>query len=699
MQGYNPQGNLPVPCNQVDQRFFNNNLPDGNDAIPQVQLSQWMQQNQQVGLKAIGLFRGMAQGACQKTPLHTFAYNLLCSNGFQNQVYQQWCQTVVDFTEFLVNVKGYQMPPPPGYQSNGQDAAMVAAQKVLEAFLGVAFGTYPALQQVTPQQMIPALQQSQVMYNSINNDINAYKSGHYNRPQPQQQYQTNGYNHGNLPQIQVGQGGQNYSHAQVGGHANVSSGYNSQPQHHSPAAPASGEVANSLYDIPSQQPLVPKEEISNEQPYNNAYYTEPAPMQQATQAQPVPEATNLPIPTNINEVVVDPTYYQPTGFKLDINRAYDLIHNPGGIEIRPAQLVDWEITPGDDAPWPQLIDPQRYCLFLVKFPGGVVKEKFVEWTDAMQYLRHELDAELRRKAYRPNGIVVSSATPISTIGGDSVKATEVKSLVEDGHLKASAVPPVVLDDIFQGANDLEVEHSVREELSNLLQTNFSDDVPMPAVEYRSAFIQPIQLTQTAFDVIGELRQTKNLSQVAQGLRDLTTQGEVSIRVMRVLNERLAKAVNDVMRDGLGLTLEIDDFCEDYLHLEDHLEQKRGPQIRKKLQDAAEVVLNRALTVTVLYEEDDTSNASYGVVDNFYNHQVGWDLADIASLNLKSGKAVLISQLAHPVILETLKGMIRRANEGKDTFTGILRLITRDGYYLELVKGRLIEGAHLLKLVK
>jgi len=698
MHNFNPNQGLPVPCTEVDPRWFNNNLPQGNDCVPPIQLSPWMQANQQVGLMTVGLVRGMAQSAASKSPTHTFVYNLLCQNGFQNQVWQQWCQTAVDFCEFLIVVKQY----------GPNEAVKKAAQCVVEAAMGVAFHTYPVLQQVTPNNFWAGLQAAQQMYQQMLNDIRNLRSGNFNNGVTQNQWQGN---NGNLPPINVQQhqqysGYQNHSYqphqgSQVTGQPAISH-YQQQSTYGSAPAAASGTVDNSLYDVPVNEPvkpLVPKEEISSGYDYYSAPTPqETVPMQSFPQA-PAVQETTLPIPTNVSEVVIDPTYYQPTGFKLDINRAYDLIHNPGGIEIKPAQLVDWEVTAGDDNPWPQLMDPNTYCLFLVKFPDGTVKEKFVEWTDAMNYLRHELDAELRRKAHRPNGIVVSSGTPISTIGGDAMQATEVESLVKDGHLKRDAVPPVIISGVFQGSTDLEIEGQVREELSNLLEVNFTDDIPMPAVEYRSQFTHTLPLSNEAVDALNDLREGKDLAQTAQGIKALAVQGIISVRVLHALNKRLTDALNTTMADSMGLTWQIDDFVEDYLELEDFIEQKRGVPMRRVLQGAADTVLTRALTIVATDSGDDQDATLYHVVDNYLNHQLGWDLADLASLNLKAGKPVLISSLAHPVILETLKGMISRNNKAREEFNAVLRVITRDGFYLEVIKGRLIENATLLKLVR
>lgn len=678
MQNYNPNQGQQAQFTEADIYWF-------NQAIHR---SPWLNANPQLGLSTIAKVRELSYNCSNKSQLHGQVFAAFSQNNFQNQIWQQWGQLAVDFCELLVTQRGYQP----------FDAVNKAAQCTVEAAMGVTFGANQQIQQVTPNHFWAGLHAAQQMYQQMQIDIRNMRAGMgYQQPN-----QWQGGNSGNLPPINMGTQSYNYQSsqgAQVSGQSMISQ-YNAQPQNHASTGPTSGTVENSLYDVPSYEPvkpLVAKEEISSDY-FGVPINQEPAPMQTYNQA-PVVEDTTLPIPSKVEEVVVDPTYYQPTGFKLDINRAYDLIHNPGGILIKPAQLTDWEITPGDDAPWPQLMDPNTFCLFYVKFPDGTVKEKFVEWTNSMDYLRHELDAELRRKAYRPKGIVVSSSTPISTIGGDAVAVEEAVSLVQDGHLKRNALPPVVLDAVFQGSTDMEIEGQVREELSNTFQVNFSDEIPMPVVEYRSQFTHTLPITTDAFTALNELFESKDLANTAQGLRALTTQGMISIRVFRALNDRLTNAVNAVMGDTMGLNIEIDDFCEDYLGLEDWLEQNRGQAMRRVLQGAATAVLNRAMTIIGTDNGDGENGTIFHVVDNYINCQVGWDLDDLVSLNLKSGKPAVISTLAHPVIRSTLTGMIGRANEAKDKFTGTMRLITRDGYYLEVLKGRLVENSTLLKLVR
>lgn len=699
---FNQPARLPVPFNGIDQSTLNNQLPQGNDRIPQVQLSQWMNANQQIGLLALGTLRMHAQNSIQKSGTHCAAYNLLAQNGFNNQVWNEYGQMAVDFVEFLCMVKRY----------NPQEACKMAGQRVYEALLGVVFGTYQAElqhEQVTPSGFWAGLQTAQQIFQSVTNDVRNYKSGAYNQQQftaPQSSFPGGSQ----LPAIGVPQHNGGGYHVPPVANSGISSfqtsGYQPNGGNGSYHVPATGGPSNSVdssfYDDPAPvKPLRPVEEISSD----NGFYSSPINQEvqqmhtfnQAPQQQFVePEVSDLPVPTNIDEVVVDPTYYAPQGVKLDLKRPYDIVYNPGGIIAKPAHLTDAEVTIGDDMPWLQLVDPKRFCAFLVTFPDGSVKEKFVEWNPSMEYLRHELDAEMRRKAYRPDGIVVASEIPMSTIGGDAAPEADVAMLVKDGHLKRNAVPPVLLEKTFTGCTDLDIEAQVNEELTNLLEVNFTKEIPQPAAEYRSTFLHPMSISEEAYNQLVMLGKQEELGQIALGLRELVTQGILPTRYYNFINKRFTDAVNGVLTDGLAMNLDITDFCEDYVALEEYLKGKRGDQLVTVLRGAARSIVNKAMC---LMDAGDEEQLTYYIADNYINYQLGWTLDDLSTLNIRQGKAVLISASAHPTILEALKGMITRANNNQEFIVGTMRLITADGQYLEVIRGRLVQKAILLKLMK
>lgn len=682
---------LPVPFNTVDQSTFNGNLPNGNDAVPNIQLSQQMMQNQQVALQAIGYFRAIAQSTAQKTALHAFCYNLLSQNRFNNQVYTQWCQHLMVFVELLIIAKGY----------DSNKGIETACTRLYEAFLSKAWDEYKnnGLGQHVPNTLWPGLDKGLQLFNQIMTDNQKYQqggaaafqqqqfNGFNNTPNSFQQPQQS-FNNGNLPRINGGAVQQQYN----------ASGFN--PGVNTSAYQQTGStVEGGIYDDPiieAQKPLTPVEEISSDV-YSQYPTSEYAPMNtngtapqsnnNFTQANNVMD-TDLPIPLTVDEVVIDPTYYQPHGFKLDLEDAYGLIFNPGGIEIRPEHRSTWEVTAGDDSPYGISIDPKNKIMFHVRFPDGTVKEKAVEWTNSMNYMRHELDVEMRRRAHRPNGIVVETRVPISTVGGDAVPVADLPDTVKEEKLKVQK--PIILDAMFTGSTDMEIREAVVEEMSSLLGTEFSTEYPMPAVEYVSVKTHNMRLTDEQWDELEKLSTCGDIGQVAYGIKDMYLNG-MGEQYYRFVVERLTKSVNTFMRENMSLTVEIDDFVEEGTALLDYMAVKKGQRYLDILKQGAPEIIRKAISVN----ETDTGRC---IIDYTVNFQLGWYLDELTSLNIHSGKPVLVSISSHEIILETVRGMIRRQG-AENIHARHLRLITADGAVIEVIRGYLVDKAMLLKLVK
>lgn len=701
---------LPVPFDQIDQSTFNGNLPNGNDIVPNITLSQQMMQNQQVALQAIGYFRAIAQSTAQKTALHAFCYNLLSQNRFQNQIFTQWCQNLITFLELLIIAKGY----------NTKDGIEMACQRMYEAFMSMAWNEYKnaglgphvpngmwqsldkGLQLYTTimqdnqkylQHGAAAFQQQQFNgFNNNNGSFNSNNTGGFNNGG----FNNNGTSGGNLPRINAG--------AVTG-----SFGNNNQRQTGMPLSGfgnntnATSSAAGGFYDEPivESKPLQPVEEISSDvySQYPSQDYppinqnSGPAPTMNSNftqQQSQLDEVTDLPIPLNIDEVVIDPTYFQPVGHKLNLEDLFGLIFNPGGIEIRPAHRSGWDITLGDDMPYGISVDPGTCVLFHVRFPDGTVKEKSVEWTEPMNYLRHELNTELRRRAQRPNGIAVETSMPISTIGGDVVTSKDLEVIKSEVGLDGPITNPIIIDGFFSGSTDLEVRDAVLDTLSELLETEFSKDYPIPAHEYVSLNTHVLRLTEEEFDEIDALSKCADLARVALELKEMGEAG-MDDHKYRFLAARLTKSVNRFMKENMSLNIDIDDYVTELPDLLDYLATNKGPRYVEIIKKGATDILRKAISV-------ERTDAGFAVIDYTVNFQLGWNLDQLASLNIHSGKPVLVSVASHPTILESLRGMIKRQGaENIDART--LRLITADGAVLELIRGYLVDKAMLLKLVK
>lgn len=648
----------------------------------QVNLSQFMQMNQQVAQMAIAQFFQQLMGSQQKSPLHAAAVQNMGQNNFQNQVWNTWVQIVVDLVETYMRSTQQPMQP--------QQAVQQAVMVVFQGYLGsVYMANQMAFQGQLPAPMLQQLQQAAATLQNAQQQIQIMKQ------------QTSG-------QIQQYQQpmGNNVSGLAVGGYQGT--GYAlPDPWAATTSNPGAGrQEISPAYDTPgSDKPLVPTQEWSTDQ--NNvggAYATNTPPPQGQQQMQTALDAPidpSKPVPLDVTEVKVDPFYYQAPGFTPNVERPFDVIWNPGGVEIRPAHLAKgWKRTVGDEALYSPAADPKVYCHFLVKWPDGTIKETFIKWIPMMDYLRHELDDELKRQAYRPNGVVVAVDFAVADI---TEATTTPMAEIEEGKRFTQASNPLVLDGVFQGGSDTQIERDVLIELRAKLALSKTDTVP--AHEYLSEFQEEIALSKETAVTINEIGKYTSFGMAAGDLKALVQQGKLSVRAFRQLDKRLTDEVCSVVRDSLSIKTAngkpiIESFCEDIVDLIAHITKKYGSDISAKLVAATPALLGRTLSVLEQYDEEDTEQTEPRFfLANFYvNFQMPWVLADISTQNINNEPALLSAQ-SSPVLAKLILEMWNRAKERGLLPRYRLRLITLDGVYIDIIRGMLVERAILLKVSK
>lgn len=689
MQQYTQQNTgLPLPHDSYDPATFNGNLPAQNDKIPQLNWSQFYQQPaaQQMGLYAIAQFRGLLQARVQRSALHCFAYNVISQHGFQNQQYTEWCQRVIDFAEFLVVRQNNQ----------GQQAADKAANQLMSCFYGAVIQAYPVLAQMIGQDLIAPLNAAIDHFQKIQIDLNAYKQGSGMNMNAMAMGIQNQF-HGQQVNV-MGQpiGGARQlppvsQNMAVNTSAQMAVSSNQFQVSHQGAA-----TVGSNYDIDPTPvaALTPTSEWSSGGDYPVAHAAqpskqEPAPMQIHAQAATIVfHDSGQPVPLSVEDVVLDPNYYVPQGFVVDVARPYDVIYSPGGIESRPAHLTDWSITRGSDNPYVQLVNPAEGLRIYVKFADGVVKETVLEWNEMMEYLRHEQDAALRAAATRPNGVIKTTAMPISKFGGAPLDVEEAKKALElngENH-------PVFLAVEFEACTHLENEHEARQEVIRVLELD-ADSV-IPAHEYLSRHMHFLDAGEDAYVALRDALAAKCLITAAKTVKFLLDTGKLSVRTYRFLDERLTREVNAFMNDSLSMDITIGSFTDEVGELLDYLLGKYGKDIQQHMVNASKDILTRAIDV----EEatDSQENVVYSVVDRYLNFQLGWTAEEITDGQLTE-KAQLISKVSHPVFVDALKGIFSR-HETKILSERRLRLITADGVYMTVIRGSLIKDALLIKRV-
>lgn len=668
--------NLPVSPTQIDGSAFNNALPQGNDVWPQVQFNPGA--DTQTGAQAIALFRTYAQSRANKSPIHCFTYNLLQQNRFQNQLFTAWCQSVVDFCDFLM--RGQNQPP--------QQAADKAASRVYQVLMASLYRQYPALQQFLDQSIITGLNDAALVGQAMQNDIAQFKqrlAGGYNVSQP-------AFNQfGVQPQVMPSHGSHLNQFAVQGVGQPVHATHN--PDQSSAPAGGSGmflgveplaKPTSSWSTNPTPQPTTPQPTVVT-------------PVAQPVSSAPEFEETDMRAPTDVRELKVDPWYYQPKGFTVDPKRPYDRIRNPGGVEIRPAHQVDWKLTVGSNDPYPQLYNPQTHMRFLAKWADGVVKEVIVVLEPEMDYLKHEINEALRIKAMRPKGIVVPLPQYSQSEDTSVTDVETAKELWDLETLKAEHLSPVRLNAWMTGSSDLENEAMARKRVQE--QLGLKEDDPVPPHEYVSCKLHVLDISKECYQALLQLENVDKAGEVVSLLKKLLAEGVLPLRYYNFIVKRLTQGTNDFLKDSLSMgKIRIDDFAEDVVDLIAYLRDKKGDEIAQVFEGNVESIVMRATALgEETVEEDGQVETTYALLDEYINFQLGILSDELSNLNL-TDEACVVTQSAHPVLLGAIRAMCERAKQDDMAQRVKMRVISADGFYYEVVVGKLTKGALLLKRV-
>ncbi|WDS62268.1 hypothetical protein [Pseudomonas phage D6] len=688
--------------NQVDQSSFNPNLPHGNDLQIAIQPTQWLQnpQAQQLLALAVGKFRLHLQSRSNRSCLHSWAYNQISQNRFQNQIWNQWVDHVAGFLEFLLVVQG---------QNNTPDGATdKAAMTMFKCYLSTCVAAQPQLMQFVgnDQAAVNDIQKFSQVYGAIMQDIQAYRSGRMMAPQ-QQMYQQNGQmvsmqqpGMGQLPAIgntmQYGQQ-QMVQRApmQLSSMAVGSQSLSVQPAMAVHSVQGQGSTGMD-YGIPAAEPVQQPMAVQPAQPamtpalnpvesYGVSVAEATAPVIQQPLV-PV-EELDRPIPTSARDVILDPDYYTPQGVTIDRERPYDYVYSPGGVVTRPAYQVDWQVTRNDTFVYTQMVNPEKFIRFYTKWPDGMVQESIVEMNEMMDYMRHEIDADLRGAAYKPDGEVRVTALKVSTEINNMLPIEQVKELQ-----LVDETQPVKMTVDFQGTTDMENEVESRKVLRSML--GLSKEAKLPSHEYASTRTHLIDIDQDCFDALMTSLDTNDLQQIAKDFALANRQGLLPDRVFNFINERLTQETNSFLKDAMSMDIDIDDFIEDITPLFDELNTNYDAKYIKLLKEAASLILARAVQLHRTVEED--GEVVFSINDSFVNLQTGWVLADLTDSKLNS-EAQLVSSYTHQALIDAIKGMYKRASEAERILSRF-RVVTLDGAYLEFFKGVLVQSAFMFKRV-
>lgn len=651
---------------------------------------------------------------------------------------QEALQLVVDGAKFIHQQQSHLGVTP-------EQACEKAANHIHKGYLAMVFGETPMLNQ-NPQMSgyITELQQAAQVFNSLVMDIQRFKAGAFNQPQVMGYQQPTQMAYGQ-PQTQNQYGTTGIPPIAAGGMVGVPGGYHTQQPYSAsnfavsqPAQPYQTVQPNHapVIDNPGFDPGLYRHDLKMEAAPLNFNLASPTPVNtlaptdswgsgiaESPQSTPPkvavmqnnsvetvynphkadyatvdprythhPRMEDLEIPIGQDDIKVNPFNYIPAGVVLDFNRPWDRFYAPGGIVIERADTTKFKLTKGDVAPYKSVYNPKRYCRFFAKWPDGLVVEVFAPWSDdpemKMDYLKHETNESLkeqealRRKA-RLNEVTVAEMT-----SGKVVPLAAVAEVIKDESVtELKNISPVLIDEIIYDLPDLEAEQKAVE----IIREQIGDTVDaVPAHRYLTVNRTKVAIDDDVADVLLKLKNTDDLRIIGSKLKELVNDGLISVRTMQYFNNRLTKEINEVSQVGLSIEdYNIVDFVQ---YIDEYLEYFGG--INKGLvacmQGAINSIAGRAFN---LIKEND----AWYVQDERTNIQLGLDSIELGNMEI-GDTATRICPLVDNAIIQLVKDALtyNQDNDKRDVIR--IRLITSDGVYLDVIRGRLKTGAMLINRV-
>lgn len=644
---------IPVNWQQADVSTFSNTLPN-NDKVPQVQMPRALNNNYQIVGYVTGLFRLQLQNRVNSGGLYIVAYNILSSNQFNNQVYQQWCQKIVDLLAINMGQFGFD-----------ERLAQQVVTEVYQAYLGFIWSQYKQqLSQITPNNLWSTLEAAINHWHQLEQKLAQAKQG-YGQPQMQMGYNQSQQmqNHNVYSQAVTGQ--PNFGTTIPNVNVNVGSNISSEGMYTMQPIETFDTGANNPYSGPTMaNHLTPATTVPE-------------------MSQNVPQGSVDPLESiSLMDVIVSPNE----------NNNYDYIKVSDSIHIEPTFKSSVKPVYVGDYPYPSFYDPSKFMAFtIINDLTGETLEKILPIEKDMEYLRHELDDTLRARynaLNKDNKIIVPRSDTIAEYNGStSSDLADVDLTIKLKGDVVESLPMLVIDNVvFTGSSDMEVEKSVIEYIKENVE---HDESILPVHEYKSLKYHYLDVDKEGYSLIESLSSCADFASVGSTLKEALRTKTINVRTFNFINERLTDAINEFIKDSLSDdAVSIDCFVSDIMDLVEYYENNK-PKSYLALEKALAKILGRSIDTMEL---DD----GYAVVDTYINIQLNWLLIDLSALDLKKGECALISSMSNETLLDLIKKSIIR-NRDNNQYARY-RLITSDGYYLELVKGHLLDNVNLLKML-
>lgn len=706
---------------QPNPQFFQNNLPNQPCFVPQIPL---INPDMQSLVPAItGLTMLNLQQRSNQGPHRAYIYNLMSEQAYQNQNFMGLIKFITDMADYSIHFQRMQ-PQQAIDDAVNRGVQTIMAARVLEAA--------PAFMAYLPANVMQDFQnivgESRQLAGALENYRMSVQTSYPN------QAMAYGGGMAMMPNMQV---------------------QNNRPSAYSYGNPATANpamLATAMAAMPAQAPV-----NARTSRYDLSGIVEPAPVpaSQPTQqvSRPVKTVGNTkwgisssrsmekePAPAPVPTPAPAPTTETPAPSTVK-SRPYDYVEIDGGVVMRPAFLAtDWD-KPTTDPTHPYLLayDPSKYIMVHSRDLQGKILQHPIEWVPEMDYLKHELNEKLygqekaRRevtsdkvkvydwnlvRALTPKGSGVAEVDNTLKEGLDSgeMKVTDLKSFEPD--VTAYITANDLKSGLDQADTMLRLEH--REKLGGKTRELYFRFIKVVLAE---DLIQAVQL-----DTLKTLQSLDDLHASMEEIWPNT--GEVDEdESFTIVNDRITAAVNDALRDRMGLSnWNIDSFYSDWKDLLVELEKVYGDSYNKILTGEAGAELIRESLHTLIREDvkqylkqtksdlssaqdeaeaEETETETETLPKNeetadgsdeicLFTEQVSVTILPIdrSEIEVDLSQGNLITPEYTPGLYDTLASILKRTTSAEVSYRHRY-LLTRDRKLLEVCKGLLMDDAILL----
>lgn len=388
-----------------------------------------------------------------------------------------------------------------------------------------------------------------------------------------------------------------------------------------------------------------------------------------------------PVPKRVGDVKLEPGVH---GKVFDTRRPFDHFISNGGVHVySELYAYNHKIV----SSLTELHDFANEVAFVVKWPDGRLENMTVPISEEMSYMANETLELALPYAHAQRGVVADMLKDL--YAGKKPSRKEYRDLTDEEITNHEPLEETIeVAGTTDGERDVAARTAVRDR----------DGAIAGVVTYHSYERTPLSaVTEEAKGYLSEtLNAATDLTDLAFGITSLYDAGDITEESVRILDQKMTKALNGYFQTEKGTTLYLDSFLDDIAGMMGWMEAEHTAIYDELMEEQAELI-KRVFTSHIDYadtkvgndEDEDVQVTDDADQEDFLyieDHQVNI-LLPLHSLNF----AMLLKQKRFAMALNRklhgkLEGYISYHIVDHNNYTRI-RVVTSDGVELYAVKGQ------------